>query len=77
MVFSKTRNLMPEHPITGDLDDVFQSPVSRHSGYADKTLEIERDKGNLNLLAYSDEAGYLIFETTDRRFIMHLGHPEY
>ena len=31
----------------------------------------------LNLLGYSEEAGYVIFETTDRRFLMHLGHPEY
>jgi len=73
----ETRNLWPGHPITGDLDDVFRCPHSRHSGYADTLLEAERDKGNLNLLAHSREIGYVIFETTDRRFLMHLGHPEY
>ncbi len=73
----ETRNLDRHHPITGDLDDVFRCPQSRHSGYADATLEAERDKGNLNLLAHSQDAGYSIFETTDRRLIIHLGHPEY
>lgn len=73
----ETKNLDPSHPITGDLDDVFRCPISRHSGYPDSLLESERDKGNLRLLAYSHDAGYVIFETTDRRFLMHLGHPEY
>jgi len=72
-----TRNLSTHHVITGDLDDIFCCPQSRHSGYPDTVLETERDKGTLNLLGYSDEAGYVIFETTDRRFLMHLGHPEY
>ncbi len=73
----QTRNLSTQHVITGDLDDVFYCPQSRHSGYPDAVLETERDKGMLNLLGYSEEAGYVIFETTDRRFLMHLGHPEY
>lgn len=73
----ETRNLVPGHPITGDLDDIFRCPISRHSGYADSVLESERDKGNISLLAHSEDAGYVIFETTDRRFMMHLGHPEY
>ncbi|MBT3225685.1 MAG: homoserine O-succinyltransferase [Deltaproteobacteria bacterium] len=70
-------NIIPGHPITGDLDDVFQCPQSRHSGYPDELLELERDKGNLNLLGHSEDAGYVIFETTDRRLLMHMGHPEY
>ncbi|MCP4750222.1 MAG: homoserine O-succinyltransferase [Proteobacteria bacterium] len=73
----ETSNLNATHPVTGDLDDVFQCPQSRHSGYPDDVLEAERDVGNLNLLAYSKDAGYVIFETVDRRFIVHLGHPEY
>ncbi|MFH2132401.1 MAG: homoserine O-succinyltransferase [bacterium] len=72
-----TRNIAIHHIITGDLDDIFCCPQSRHSGYPDLVLETERDKGNINLLAYSDVAGYVIFETTDRRLLMHLGHPEY
>lgn len=71
------RNLSTQHVITGDLDDVFSCPQSRYSGYPDQILETERDKGIVNLLAYSKETGYSIFETTDRRFLMHLGHPEY
>ena len=70
-------NLNPHHPITGDLDDRFQCPQSRHSGYTDEVLEYERDKGNINLLVHSPDTGYVVFETTDRRLIIHLGHPEY
>lgn len=74
----ETRNLVAgNHPVTGDLDDVFQCPISRHSGYSDSVLETERDKGRIRLLAHSDEAGYVIFETVDLRFLIHLGHPEY
>lgn len=72
-----TKNLIKGHPITGDLDDRFWCPQSRFAGISDKVLETERDKGNVNLLAYSEETGYTIFETPDHKFIMHLGHPEY
>lgn len=70
-------NIDRNNRITGDLDDVFMSPQSRHAGISDEVLEAERDKGNICLLAHSDEAGYVIFETADKSFIMHLGHPEY
>jgi homoserine O-succinyltransferase len=40
-------------------------------------LEEQRDAGRLRLLAHSDETGYVIFESTDGKFIMHLGHAEY
>ncbi len=70
-------NIDRTNRITGDLDDVFMSPQSRHAGISDKVLEAERDRGNINLLAHSRKTGYVIFETTDKSFIMHLGHPEY
>jgi homoserine O-succinyltransferase/O-acetyltransferase len=73
----KTRNLDRTNEVTGEMDDVFWCPQSRHSGIPDKVMELEAEKGNINLLAYSEEAGYTIFESHDRRFIMHLGHPEY
>ncbi|RKX85640.1 MAG: homoserine O-succinyltransferase [Spirochaetes bacterium] len=70
-------NIDRTNRITGDLDDIFMSPQSRHAGISDKVLEAERDRGNINLLAHSRKTGYVIFETTDKSFIMHLGHPEY
>jgi homoserine O-succinyltransferase/O-acetyltransferase len=73
----ETRNLNRLHPITGELDDLFWCVQSRHSGISDHTLESERDRGRVNLLAHSDNGGYTIFESTDQRFLMHLGHPEY
>jgi homoserine O-succinyltransferase/O-acetyltransferase len=72
-----TVNLYEKHPITGDLDDRFWCPQSRFAGISDEVLESERDKGNVNLLAHSNETGYTIFETPDHKFVMHLGHPEY
>jgi len=73
----KTKNLDREHPITGEMDDVFYCAQSRHAGIPDDILELERDKGNIHLLAYAEGAGYTIFESTDQRFLIHLGHPEY
>jgi homoserine O-succinyltransferase len=73
----ETHNLNRSHPITGDLDDIFWCVQSRHSGIADTDLEKAREKGLVNLLAHSENGGYTIFESTDRRFLMHLGHPEY
>jgi homoserine O-succinyltransferase/O-acetyltransferase len=73
----ETANLDRTHRITGEMDDMFWCAQSRHSGIPDQILEQERDKGNIHLLAYSKDAGYTIFESTDHRFIVHLGHPEY
>jgi homoserine O-succinyltransferase len=73
----ETRNLNQEHPITGNLDDIFWCPQSRHSGINDDVMTEAEKMGIVNLLAYSKSSGYVIFESSDRRFLMHLGHPEY
>ena len=70
-------NLDPTHPITGELDDVFWCPQSRHAGLADDAMDEARDAGILKLLAYGKAPGYTIFSTSDDRFIAHTGHPEY
>lgn len=72
-----TRNLVPGHPIMGGMDDVFCCPQSRHSGIEDAVLEAEAAAGHIRLLAHADKGGYVIFETPDSQFIMHLGHQEY
>jgi homoserine O-succinyltransferase len=71
------KNLAPDHPIIGELDDVFLCPQSRHAGMPDEAMEEASESGRLKLLAYGPEAGYSIFSTTDDRFIAHTGHPEY
>ncbi|KMQ49711.1 Homoserine O-succinyltransferase [Chitinispirillum alkaliphilum] len=73
----KTYNLDRDHDVTGEMDDVFWCAQSRHSGISDTILEQERDRGNIHLLAYAENAGYTIFESRDKRFLVHLGHPEY
>jgi homoserine O-succinyltransferase len=73
----ETKNLCQSHPITGEMDDVYYCPNSRHAGIADKDLEDAEAAGIVNLLAHSDDAGYIIFESADSHFIMHLGHFEY
>ncbi len=72
-----TKNIDRTHRVTGDLDDVFWCPQSRHSGISDAVLEQEAEKGNIRLLAHNDTAGYVIFESSDERMLMHLGHAEY
>ena len=71
------KNLAPDHPLIGELDDVFFCPQSRHAGMADEAMAEASESGRLKLLAYGPEAGYSIFSTTDDRFIAHTGHPEY
>jgi homoserine O-succinyltransferase len=73
----RNRNLEREHRITGDTDDEFFCPHSRHSGIQDAALEQARDKGVVRLLSHGPETGYTIFESSDQRYLMHLGHPEY
>ncbi len=73
----ETRNIDREHRITGTLDDVFWCPQSRHSFIPDRVLEDASHRGLVNLLAHSDGAGYVIFESSDHRLLVHLGHPEY
>jgi homoserine O-succinyltransferase len=72
-----TKNIDRTHHITGEMDDMFWCPQSRHSGIPDEVLEQKQREGKVNLLAYSVEAGYVIFESSDKRFLMHLGHLEY
>jgi len=73
----ETENINKNHPITGEMDDIYWCPNSRYAGIADEELEKAQKSGLVNLLAYSKEAGYVIFESSDKNFIMHLGHFEY
>ena len=76
-VFPAERLAPKEHPLVGGLDDLFDTPQSRHAGIADERLEQAARDGEVNLLAWGKESGYTIFETPDHRFVMNLGHPEY
>jgi len=73
----QNRSLNSLHPVTGAFDDAFFCAHSRHSGISDGTLEDASDRGLVNLLSHGPETGYTIFESADRRYLMHLGHPEY
>ena len=71
------RNLNHTHPISGEFDDSFSCAHSRHSGISNRALEDASDRGLVNLLSHGPETGYSLFESSDRRLLMHLGHPEY
>ena len=71
------RSLVPSHPLMGTQDDHFLCPQSRYAGLPDDAMEAAQRQGRLRLLAYGEKVGYTIFETTDQRQLMHLGHPEY
>jgi homoserine O-succinyltransferase len=73
----ETTNICKSHKITGEMDDIYWCPNSRHAGILDEELENAQKNGIINLLAHSKEAGYVIFESSDERFLMHLGHFEY
>ena len=63
-VFQMT-NLDRSHPITGELDDVFWCAQSRHSGIPDEVLELERDRGNIHLLAHSNPPRLAIYHQNE------------
>ena len=71
------KNLAPRHPITGAMDDVFWCPQSRVAGNDDQVMEEAAAGGIVNLLAHGSGCGYVIYETPDHRYLMHVGHPEY
>jgi homoserine O-succinyltransferase len=73
----ESHNLDRTHPVTGGLDDVFFCPESRHAGIEDAVLDEAQSRGHVKCLAHAPGAGYEIFESADRRYLMHLGHPEY
>lgn len=52
-------------------------PQSRHSGLDPVSLSAAVANGAVRLLAGSEAAGEVILESTDGRYLMHTGHPEY
>jgi homoserine O-succinyltransferase len=73
----QNRNLAPQHPILGGADELFWCAHSRHSGVRDADLEAAANAGTVTLLAHGTETGYSMFESSDGRYLVHLGHPEY
>jgi len=71
------KSLVPGHPLMGTQDDEFICPQSRFAGLPDFEMEKAQKEGKINLLAHGDKVGYTIFETTDQKQLIHLGHPEY
>jgi homoserine O-succinyltransferase len=71
------RNLSPGRGFMGDSDDTFYCAHSRHSGISDDDLEQAADRGAVRLLSHGALTGYSVFASTDGRYLMHLGHPEY
>ncbi len=71
------KNLNRNHPITGGFSDTFYCPQSRYAGLNENEFRSAVNSGKINPLAYSEEGGHFIFESSDHRFIGHLGHHEY
>ncbi|GLY11598.1 homoserine O-acetyltransferase MetA [Pseudobacillus badius] len=72
-VFSHTVN-EPTVKLMRGFDDLFYAP---HSRYTDVEIEKIKDHNDLQLLAYSEEAGAFIIMSKDERHIMITGHLEY
>jgi homoserine O-succinyltransferase/O-acetyltransferase len=71
------RSLDSERGLLQGSDDRFWCAHSRHSGIADDDLRAAERAGQVRLLAHGEETGYSLFESSDGRFVAHLGHPEY
>ena len=66
--------LKPTSPLFRGFDDVFYAPHSREIGIRKEDIEKFDD---LELMAYSDEAGVTIVKTTDSRKFFVFCHAEY
>jgi homoserine O-succinyltransferase len=69
--------LIPNHWLCHAANSHFHCPQSRYAGMNEAALIKAAKNSKIRLLANSKEAGHYIFESTDERFIAHLGHPEY
>lgn len=73
----ETENLDKNHRITGSLDDVFWLPQSRFAGHLNEVLQAAAKANIVKLLAKTIGFDYPIFESTNGKFLMNLGHFEY
>ncbi len=62
------------HPVTRGFDDTFFAPHSRYSGVDERQIESTPE---LDVLAYSKEAGPYIIADRSCRNLFITGHPEY
>ncbi|MET0384429.1 MAG: homoserine O-succinyltransferase [Polyangiales bacterium] len=70
-------NLAREHPLLDGAGDPIACPQSRHAGLDEADLAAVEANGHVRVLARSAAAGSTIFESSDGRWVGHLGHPEY
>ncbi|ONI38926.1 homoserine O-succinyltransferase [Candidatus Epulonipiscium fishelsonii] len=66
--------VLKRNPIVRGFDDVFFAPHSRHTTWNIDELE---KISEVEVVAYSNEAGAYIVNSKDQRFIFISGHPEY
>ena len=64
----------PQAPLFRGFDDIFMAPQSREVGIHKEDILAEKD---LELMAYSDEAGVTIAKSQDSRKLFVLCHAEY
>jgi len=69
--------LVPGISLGGGHTGRFHCPHSRFAGISDASISWSVGNGETRILATGPETGAFIFESTDKRFLGHLGHPEY
>jgi homoserine O-succinyltransferase len=69
------RALVADHDVVGAAG--FCCAHSRHSGVVEDDLERAARAGVVRALSRGEQTGYSMFESSDRRYLAHIGHPEY
>lgn len=71
------RVLVRDHELLGAETEKFVCAHSRHSGIDEEELARAAEAGVVRLLSRGEHTGHSLFESADRRYIAHVGHPEY
>lgn len=66
-----------DRPMGAGAAGLFDCPQSRFAGVLEQSLNEAVEAGEARTLCRSQAIRPFIFESTDRRYLSHLGHPEY
>jgi len=72
-----TEIIAQNHSLFWEIENGFLTPQSRYAGLNEESLSEHLQDKTVTVLGRNNDAGSFLCETSDKRFLMHAGHPEY